>query len=474
MPSSLRTIGDEAFNLCYNLADAAIPPGVTSIGTRAFGYCRLTTVTIPPGLATMGNGIFGGNSYLTSVTIADGVTSIGPGMFGGCPLADVTIPDSVMSIDGYAFADTALTSVTIPEGVTSIGEWAFSNSPGLTSAVFLGDAPAMGVGVFANSDPGFTVQYVDGRTGFVTPPGPWVPTGTASEGSYTTAYYVPPPLTDGTYMYTIDNGQVTIVSYQGPPEPGALVIPSTLGGFPVATIGSGAFDSLRFRGTAVTIPEGVTSIGTRAFDARDVGDSNLTAVYMPSSLRTIGDNAFRRRGGLTDAAIPAGVTSIGSGAFSHCALTSVTVPPGITTVAAGAFSGNMLTSVTIPDGVTSIAGASSNPLADVTIPDSVMSIDGYAFADTALTSVTIPEGVTSIGEWAFSNSPGLTSAVFLGDAPAMGVGVFANSDPGFAVQYVDGRTGFVTPPGPWVPTGTASEGSYRRRTLPPRYSPSRA
>ena len=86
------------------------------------------------------------------------------------------------------------------------------------------------------------------------------------------------------------------------------------------------------------------------------------------------------------------VTSIGSGAFSHCtSLTSVTIPNSVTSIGSGAFSDcTSLTSVTIPNSVTSI---------------------GYeAFEDCeSLTSITIGNGVTNIGYSAFHSCTSLTS-----------------------------------------------------------------
>jgi hypothetical protein len=59
------------------------------------------------------------------VDIGTSATSIGSYAFGYNQLTSVTIPNSVTSIGSYAFRSNQLTSVTIPDSVTSIGSYAF-------------------------------------------------------------------------------------------------------------------------------------------------------------------------------------------------------------------------------------------------------------------------------------------------------------------------------------------------------------
>ena len=105
---------------------------VTSIGSKAFSYCRgLMSVTIPDGVTSIGSEAFYGCSGLTSVTIPDGVTSIGYYAFYGCSgLTSVTIGDGVTSIGDKAFYNcTSLQQLTIPDGVTSYGADCFEGCP---------------------------------------------------------------------------------------------------------------------------------------------------------------------------------------------------------------------------------------------------------------------------------------------------------------------------------------------------------
>ena len=104
----------------------------------------------------------------------------------------------------------------------------------------------------------------------------------------------------------------------------------------------------------MTIPEGVTNIEYGAF----YGCSNLKSVHFPSSLPSIGANAFSYSG-LTEVAIPSNVVSIGSGAFSSCDnLKKVILPEGLTKIESGTFNFCMnLEEITIPVSVTSIDSA---------------------------------------------------------------------------------------------------------------------
>lgn len=63
------------------------------------------------------------------------------------------------------------------------------------------------------------------------------------------------------------------------------MIPSTIGGVPVTTIGSNAFSSNLL--TSVTIPSSVTSIWNDAFNY-----NKLTSVTIPSSVISIWGGAF--------------------------------------------------------------------------------------------------------------------------------------------------------------------------------------
>ncbi len=79
----------------------------------------------------------------------------------------------------------------------------------------------------------------------------------------------------------------------------------------------------------VTIPEGVTEIPDDEY--KDC--TALTSITFPSTLHTIGENAFREANIAGDLILPEGLTSIGKLSFwNNPDMTSVTVPSSVTTV----------------------------------------------------------------------------------------------------------------------------------------------
>ncbi len=200
-----------------------------------------------------------------------------------------------------------------------------------------------------------------------------------------------------------DEGMAKITGYKG--EGGDVSIPSTLGGYPVTSIGMYAFRKCETI-TSITIPDSVTVIDYGAFS----NCTGMTNITIPDSVTMIDEYAFFCCKGLKSINIPKSVTSIGNSAFCGCEnLTNLTIPDSVTSLGYCAFGDcKELQSVTIPDSVTCIRNytfTNCSSLTSVTIPDSVTSIGENAFEGcTELKDVTIPDSVTSIGSKAFNNT----------------------------------------------------------------------
>ena len=112
--------------------------------------------------------------------------------------------------------------------------------------------------------------------------------------------------------YDIYNEQVTITDCNESAS-GKLIIPDTIEGYSVTSIGNWAFEGCTGL-TSVTIGNGVTSIGYDAFS----GCTGLTSITIPDSVTSIGEKAFEGCAGLTRVIVPDSVISIDQGAFKDC------------------------------------------------------------------------------------------------------------------------------------------------------------
>ncbi len=183
------------------------------------------------------------------------------------------------------------------------------------------------------------------------------------------------PATGIVWNYTVEDDGAASLYYDAVPSEttGALVIPSSIQGRPV------------------------TSIGCQAF----VGCNRLTSVTIPSSVKIIHAYAFHYCKGLTSVSIPQDVTLIGGDAFSGCSsLTSVTMPTCVSSLRS-----------TFPDAYRN--------LREVAICDGVTRINDYAFYGcSGLISITIPRSVTDIGNAAFAGCSGLNEFIVDAANPA--------------------------------------------------------
>lgn len=282
------------------------------------------------------------------------------------------------------------------------------------------------------------------------------------------------------FEYTDVDGGVSITKYTGSDTD--VVIPSTIGGKDVKTIGQAAFAGSKTL-VSVVIPDGVTEIGQYAFSACSklksvtmsntlikIGDysfnecTNLVGIGIPSSVTTIGNRAFTGCTRLRNVELPSNLETLGEYAFYDCDILGVTVPDTIKTIGANVFTGcdNLYTAV-LPEGLTSIPYGmfSSCPkLEQVNIPSTVKSIGQSAFSGcynlkeiylpdelekignfafyvcTSLETIDIPKTVTSIGPGAFSNCTSLDNVVLPQGLTELGTEAF---------RYCKSLTSIVVP-----------------------------
>ena len=442
----VTSIGDSAFWNCAGLTSITIPGSVTSIGVCAFNGCTRLEYAIFVGNApSMGWGGFNSTDRGFAVYYCNTASGFSSPTWNGYT---ALVVNPATNLSALAITGGTLSPVFSPVVTNYV-----ATVPNSVTSVMVTRTPV---------DPTATVQ-VTGGTGLVVGNNTISVKVTAPNGTTFKTYTII-VTRKSEFVTAISDGKITITRYTG--NGGAVVIPSTIDGLPVTSIGESAFDGCTGL-TSVTIPSGVTYIGTYAFK----NCTGLTSVTIPGSVTSIGGEAFYSCTGLVsikvDATnanyysgldgilfnkyqttllqypagkpsstytIPSGVTRIGDWAFEDCThLTSVTIPGSITSIGWGAFNScTGLTSVTIPGSVTRIEwGAFSACTSLVSIKVDAInanyysSVDGILFNDNRTTllqypagkpssTYTIPSGVTSIGDLAFEGCTRLTSVTIPG------------------------------------------------------------
>ena len=230
------------------------------------------------------------------------------------------------------------------------------------------------------------------------------------------------------FGYTNTNGTITITGYKG--AGGSVVIPGTINGLPVTSIGDGALSFINLND-----------------QSNLTGLSNMTSVIIPDS-----------------------VTNLGEGAFAGCPnLATITIGKGITTIKGGAETSSWgtfqwcssLTRVIIPDNVTNIGdgvGTRGGPFGAFSGCDS-------------LTNFIVGKGLAYLGDGTFTYCENLLSVYFQGNAPPFGASDYpAPTSPFFnatnaIVYYLPGTIGWGPnyagrPAVLWNPQVQTTDGSF--------------
>jgi hypothetical protein len=265
------------------------------------------------------------------------------------------------------------------------------------------------------------------------------------------------------YCQISPSGDVTIEGTSTAPE-GAVVIPSTIAGSPVTSLGQGAFSGWSAV-TSITLPSSITDIYPGAFASASYNGSVLatitlatnnpayvsiggvlytqpetqlfafppastaTSYAVPASVTTLGIAAFAYCSNLDSVAIPSSVTSIQDRCFVECTgLTGIVIPSSVSSIGETAFGYTSLSNVVISDSVTNLgsgAFTSCSSLTNLTLGSGVTSIEPNTFSSSGLVSITIPNTVASINNYAFWYSPNLAAAFIGSGATNIGLEAFA-------------------------------------------------
>lgn len=490
LPETITQIGQYAFTGCidtnakklYGISNINLPEGLQSVGMSAFWYGNLTSVELPDSVNKIGSNAFGSNDNLTKIVLSKALTEIPDNAFGkpvdtiaaiGVKpgIEEVVIPDGVISIGRNAFVGAKVKKLILPTSLEKIGDSAFKNHQ-LEEVTIPANVKSVDKNAFGRSaeDLAPTLNTLNLDEGF----NGKIASGAFNGGSLKTielpksykdikninksafknnpakvklltgdqeiidAYKNLPNVE--TYTYTVDYDNLVGTGWNSGDftynDAGDTITGMTESG--IAKRNGGNHNLV----LPEVSPAGkeITTIGDKAFAISDkeaeIGkyESNskngFESVKFPSTLKSIGDNAFEynmlksldleQAKDLTSIGvsafhgnhilkvhIPDTVNKLGEGAFSMNSIIDLRLSKNVTVIPQGAFSMNIrMREVKIPDTVTEIgqmafAGAR---LETLEIPASVKKIDEKAFHLHHLTELTIPGTVKEIGDSAFEGT----------------------------------------------------------------------
>lgn len=281
----VTVIGKFAFQGKKDIYDLIIPEGIVKIDVQAFNGCTgLNRVTYPSSLKTIGQMSFANCANLGTIDIPDTVTELGIGAFDGCTTAgSIEIGSGISEINEGTFAHCQyVATVTIPGNVKRIKMSAFSSCKNLSSVYMQDGLEVIEADAFSFCD---NLSFVN------------IPASVTSVGDMHSGPFSVSPV-------TVLEAPASICRDLRLNDREELIA--------VSIIGTGEVEEMAFMGCTgiigLTIAEGVTAIGQSAFC-----DCAVPDLVLPDGLLTIGSTAFGS--GVNTVILPSSINSIGDNAF---------------------------------------------------------------------------------------------------------------------------------------------------------------
>lgn len=133
-----------------NLKTVTIPEGYDRLGDNAFiGQNKVETFILPSSLKLIGNSAFENCYAMTSITLNEGLENIGERAFVGSGLTDISFPSTLRIIKDAAFAGLKIMDLKFNAGLKYIGNSAFALPSAMTVKTIEIPASVKYIGPFA-------------------------------------------------------------------------------------------------------------------------------------------------------------------------------------------------------------------------------------------------------------------------------------------------------------------------------------
>lgn len=350
IPNSVKTINTYAFRNSY-IEKIVIPDSVNNIRKRAFENAKgLKTVELSNNISTIQDETFANCKNLRQIKFGQKISTIGEAAFSGCKsLQSIVIPGSIKNIEYEAFKNCGFETVTLGEGVKNVDFWAFSNCAKLKSISIsstvstfqsnaLSSCPSLnGIVVAQNNEKYKIVEDClvkkDTEELLVIPGG--------KTGTFTIPKEVKKINSEAL------NGCSKITAYSA----GTNTNFKTIDGMLVDKTGTILVACPQGRTGTITVPKGIKTIGTSAFQY-----SKASNIILPNTVTALDSCAFEYCNNIKEITIPGSIYQISEACFWGCEnLNKVTVENGVSRIWRNAFYGcGKLKKITLPNSLTYI------------------------------------------------------------------------------------------------------------------------
>lgn len=421
MPDTIEEIGESAFENCEKLEYVKIPPSVEIIGKKSFKDCTLLTCVdfgeINDNLKRIDKEAFADCTNLKELTLpgntiydlSTSTTFVYEDFIKGSGVEILNVKPRRLSFQYRSLGSTVLREIYIDGYMTTFDEPFYEGykPDKIVFNTFLSGRDELekllGYGYsYMRDDEGKIVLFAsdEKQKEFV----------------------------ENSFRYIVGNSKAIIISYHT--SEGDLIIPETLGGYPVSEILMETFWYNEIV-TSVTFPSSMEYIGNYAFGT----NINLKTVNFNDGLKSIDACAFSDTG-IENIVLPETVTCLNEYVFGGCESLKSVKAPGVTKIDHDAFYGcSNLENAEFSDklyyigryafeetsnlkkietGTKEVAylcdkAFYKSGISEFDFSDKLTSIPPYCFSKSMLSEAVMSEGLESIGTGAFSDCKNLAN-----------------------------------------------------------------
>lgn len=322
--NKVKVLHNNAFNSCEELEEVNIGQDCIEIGDQAFANCsKINSIELPDTINTMGEEVFIDCEHLSSIKLSRRLKKLPNRMLSGTSLTSIDLPEGLLEIGDEVFEETPIALVTIPATLKRLNTKSFVNMYALSEIQSLSNEFPSINGVLFSKDQTTLICYPPNKKGFKYE----ISAGVTRLQDY--SFYMVGHLIEVIFPNTLE--EIGTSAFQMAQQIDRFILPDS-----VKVLETECFSSIRhlkeirlgknltlLKGhghfshnpklTTIQIPSQIASIPNHCFNQ----SSSLERIELPDGLNEIGEYSFAGTI-IKNLDLPKSVKSIPSRAFLSC------------------------------------------------------------------------------------------------------------------------------------------------------------